>query len=189
MQKKQLRKLYLEKRLNLSQKDLLKLDDLLLIQLQKMALDDVSVLLSYAPIESKNEPDTFLFARYLSVAHPGLQLAYPVSNFSDCSIKAVTVKEDTLFVENDYGIAEPGEGVEVDPKLIDVVFVPMIICDKYGRRVGYGKGFYDRFLPVCRKDVVTIGFSYFDPVDEISDIGSWDIPLQYCITPENIHRF
>lgn len=189
MDKKQLRKLYLEKRLALTQKDLLKLDDLLLIQLQKVSFEPVSVLMSYVPIADKNEPDSFLFARYLSVMHPGLQLAYPVSDFSNYSMTAMAVDDDTLFVEKNFGIVEPAAGVEIEPWLIDVVFVPMVICDKMGRRVGYGKGFYDRFLTKCKPDVVTIGFSYFEPIEEISDAGKWDLPIRYCVTPHKLYQF
>jgi 5-formyltetrahydrofolate cyclo-ligase len=55
--------------------------------------------------------------------------------------------------------------------------------------VGYGKGFYDKFLNECRKDLVKIGLSLFNPVDKISDIQKHDIPMDYCITPEKIYAF
>jgi 5-formyltetrahydrofolate cyclo-ligase len=65
----------------------------------------------------------------------------------------------------------------------------MLICDTKGYRVGYGKGFYDRYLAHCRKDVVKIGFSYFDPVEKITDTDQFDVPLTYCITPQHIYEF
>jgi 5-formyltetrahydrofolate cyclo-ligase len=55
--------------------------------------------------------------------------------------------------------------------------------------VGYGKGCYDRFLALCRPDIIKIGFSYFEPINEISDTDKFDIPLNYCITPERIYEF
>jgi 5-formyltetrahydrofolate cyclo-ligase len=61
--------------------------------------------------------------------------------------------------------------------------------DKKGYRVGYGRGFYDRFLSRCRKDCIKVGFSYFEPVDEIEDVCSLDVKLNYCITHEKFYIF
>ena len=55
--------------------------------------------------------------------------------------------------------------------------------------VGYGKGFYDRFLKQCKKDVVKIGLSLFEAEEEIEDVFENDIPLDYCITPNKIYEF
>ena len=73
---------------------------------------------------------------------------------------------------------------------IDVVFVPLLAFDKLGHRVGYGKGFYDKFLnDDCRKDVIKIGLSLFKPVDKISDIQKHDIVMDYCVTPDKVYIF
>jgi 5-formyltetrahydrofolate cyclo-ligase len=69
------------------------------------------------------------------------------------------------------------------------VLVPLLAFDESGYRVGYGKGFYDRFLQQCRKDVLTVGFSYFDAIDKIEDTHQFDVPLNYCITPHRIYEF
>jgi 5-formyltetrahydrofolate cyclo-ligase len=55
--------------------------------------------------------------------------------------------------------------------------------------VGYGKGYYDRYLKRCAQDVVKIGFSYFDAIDAIEDINEFDVPLNYCITPMRVYEF
>ncbi|MEP6514110.1 MAG: 5-formyltetrahydrofolate cyclo-ligase, partial [Parafilimonas sp.] len=86
-------------------------------------------------------------------------------------------------------ITEPVKGEIINPQIIDIVFVPFLICDKQGYRVGFGKGFYDKFLPQCRKDIIKTGFSYFEPVDKIEDAQSFDVPLNYCITPHSIYEF
>ena len=87
------------------------------------------------------------------------------------------------------GIPEPVDGLEVPASKLDVVFVPLLAFDKKGHRVGYGGGFYDRFLKSCKKDVLKIGLSFFLPELEIEDIHSDDIPLDFCVTPGEVFRF
>ena len=189
MTKKELRILYKQKRLDLSAKDKMIFDDLMLLQLQTFNFDGIKTLLTYWPIEENNEPNTSLFSRYLSHFIPNLRIAYPVSDFNKNTMSAFVVDEETTFTTNKYGLTEPKEGIEIDPKEIDLIFVPNLICNKKGFRVGYGKGFYDRYLTACSKDVTLIGFNYFEPIDMISDINEFDIPLNYCITPEDVFGF
>jgi 5-formyltetrahydrofolate cyclo-ligase len=70
-----------------------------------------------------------------------------------------------------------------------VVFVPLLGYDVQGNRVGYGKGFYDAFLSQCKKDVVKIGLSFFEPEQEITDVLNTDIRLDYCVTPTTVYSF
>ena len=65
----------------------------------------------------------------------------------------------------------------------------MLAFDTRGNRVGYGKGFYDRYLPACRPDCIKLGFSYFDPVDSVDDAHEFDVPLDLCITPNRTYVF
>jgi 5-formyltetrahydrofolate cyclo-ligase len=55
--------------------------------------------------------------------------------------------------------------------------------------VGYGKGFYDRFLAKCKPSVQKVGLSYFEPLDIIAGADSFDVKLNACINPEKIWRF
>ncbi|MDP2160837.1 MAG: 5-formyltetrahydrofolate cyclo-ligase, partial [Flavobacterium sp.] len=93
------------------------------------------------------------------------------------------------IIKNDYGIPEPVDGLEVPVAKIDVVFVPLLAYDKNGHRVGYGKGFYDRFLSECKPTTIKIGLSFFEPEDLIEDVFESDIQLNYCITPQTIYIF
>ena len=97
--------------------------------------------------------------------------------------------ENTRFIKNDYGIPEPVNGLEVPVSKIDVVFVPLLAYDKKGNRVGYGKGFYDRFLKKCRPDVIKIGLSFFEPEEQIEDISLDDVKLDFCVTPYGVYGF
>ncbi|MBA4197441.1 MAG: 5-formyltetrahydrofolate cyclo-ligase [Chitinophaga sp.] len=189
MLKKELRNIYRAKRNAIDSKEKLKLDDLMLLQFQQLNYDGIETLLSYWPMHNTNEPNTFLFSRYLHHVIYNLQTAYPVTDFSDCSIKALVINEDTVYTTNQFGLMEPKDGVEINAEAIDLIFVPLLCFDEAGYRVGYGKGFYDRFLSQCGQHVIKIGFSYFDAVDKIDDANQFDVPLNYCITPQKIYEF
>lgn len=190
MIKKQLREIYKQKRKALPEKDRLRMNDLLLIQFQQMNIPgNLEVLLSYWPLEEHGEINTFLLTDFLEFRIPGLQLAYPITDFENVSMQIMLVNDDTDFKKNKYGIAEPINGLLIEPADIDMVFVPSLIFDEQGYRVGYGKGFYDRFLPSCREDCSKIGFSYFDPEAAIDDIDQFDVPLTTGITPGHIYEF
>ena len=70
-----------------------------------------------------------------------------------------------------------------------MVLVPLLACDRAGHRVGYGKGFYDRFLAACRPDCRKIGLSYFRPVEAIVDVYDGDVRLDRVITPDGVIQF
>lgn len=189
MNKEELRQIYKAKRAGLHAKDRFRMDDLLLIQFQQFDFSSIQTVLSYWPLSGHAEPNTHLFSGYLRHMIPGLIMAYPITDLKSNTITALTINEDTVYHTNSWGITEPKEGVVLQPEYFDLVLVPLLVCDKQGYRVGYGKGFYDRYLVNCRKDVVTIGLSYFEPIDKISDTGQFDVPLCYCITPQHTYEF
>ena len=189
MNKKELRKYFSEKRNALLLVEQSKLDDLLLIQFQKVELPFISQLLSYWPIEENKEPNTHLITDYLEFKYPGLKTAYPRIDFFMNEIMAVSADAETSFLKNEFNIYEPEEGTWVDFAEINMVLVPLLAFDKKGYRVGYGKGFYDKFLAGCAKDCIKVGFSYFEPIDEIADKADFDVPLSLCITPQTVYVF
>src|SRR5690606_4523892 len=111
------------------------------------------------------------------------------SNFDDCSMTQYLLTDNTRLKKNEYGIPEPVDGIEVPDTKIDVVFVPLLAFDTKGHRTGYGKGFYDRFLANCKKDVIKIGLSFFEAEESIDDTHPNDMVLDYCVTPKEIYRF
>jgi 5-formyltetrahydrofolate cyclo-ligase len=84
--------------------------------------------------------------------------------------------------QNQYGIFEPTHGTPVELGRIDAVIVPLLIADKSGHRLGYGRGYYDRFLSQCNTNCVKIGLSLFN-VEEKVPTDDWDVKLDLIITP------
>ena len=106
-------------------------------------------------------------------------------------VKALThflLTDSTALQLNAYGIPEPIEGIEVAVEKLDVVFVPLLAFDHHGNRVGYGQGFYDRFLKQCRPDAIKIGLSFFDPLDSI-ETNENDVRLDMVVTPNQVYNF
>ena len=140
----------------------------------------------FLSIKKNKEIDTVPIINYMRGLNK--QILVPRIN-SEQLLDAILLLDDTRLEENRWGIPEPSEGTSIDPKSIDVVFVPLLVFDQKGHRVGYGKGYYDKFLQSCKTDVVKIGLSYFEAVDEISDINPNDIAMDYCVTPKKIYSF
>ena len=184
-----LRNTYKQRRKALTDKDRLKLDDLILIQFQKLILHDVHAVLSYWPIKSHYEINTLPITDYLSFKIPGLRVCFPKTDFAQTKLHAIEVEKETSFEMNHAGIGEPTTGELIYPEELDMVFVPMLAYDKKGFRVGYGKGFYDRYLQMCRRNVIKVGFSYFEPEEAIPEVNEFDIPLNLAITPQSIYEF
>ena len=189
MKKDEARTMYKEKRQAMKEAEMEKMNDLMLIQFQSCELPFIDCLFTYWPIEENNEPSTHLFTEFLRFRNPGMQVLYPKSDFDKSIMHAVLTDIDTPFEKHEYNIYEPTTDQVIDPKNIDVVFVPLIICDHQGYRVGYGKGFYDRFLAQCSPECIKIGFSFFEPIPLLEDANEFDVPLDLCITPQNVYVF
>lgn len=112
----------------------------------------------------------------------------PVSDFNAGTMKHILLQENTILKKSAYGIPEPVSGVEIPPGVPDVIFIPLLAFDIKGNRIGYGKGFYDRFLSHCRPDAIFVGLSFFEPEEEIIPEAA-DIPLHYCITSSEVFVF
>lgn len=97
--------------------------------------------------------------------------------------------DSTKLKLSKWEIPEPENGIKIDPNQIDVVFMPLLAYDKTGNRIGYGKGFYDKFLSDCRPETLKIGLSFFDPEEQHIEVSKHDIKLDYCVTPNNIYSF
>ena len=88
-----------------------------------------------------------------------------------------------------WGIPEPIEGESAATEDIDVVLIPLIVFDENGHRIGYGKGYYDRFLESCRPDTLKVGLSILPPIKEIPEVEAHDIPMDYCILFKAVMKF
>ena len=189
MTKSELRKIYLAKQKSLSDKlrgeKSLQITNLFF---QTFDLSSVQYLHCFLPIERTNEIDTNLIFQKIWRDFPQIETLVPRVNFQTNEIESLKLTPETNLVQNVWQIDEPADNELIETKKIDMVLVPRLCFDARGFRVGYGKGFYDKFLSKCRKDCVKIGLSFFPPAAEISDINEHDIALPYSITPDEVFK-
>lgn len=140
----------------------------------------------FLPIEEKKEVNTEYLLHILQGKDKSVIV--PKADFSTGEMTHYLLQENTILKLSAYKIPEPVSGVLIEPHQLDVVFVPLLAFDANGYRVGYGKGFYDRFLAKCSKDCITVGLSLFKPTPKIL-YENIDIPVKYCITPQKTYSF
>lgn len=190
MQKQELRKAFLQKRKALTEQEVegfsKKIHDWFFRNIPVHAYATIHIFL---PIKRNNEVDTWLIINTLQKDF-ATNIIIPKSH-EDGTMTNYLLTKDTVFEENKWKIPEPthNSSLITHNSKFDLVLIPLLCFDKKGYRVGYGKGYYDRFLADCRPDVLKIGLSFFEPIDEINDVDTFDIRLDYCITPNKIWSF
>ena len=141
----------------------------------------------FLPIDSKTEIDTKAIIKYCW--ENGIKVVVPVSDFKSSTMKSALITEETKLTSSNYNIPEPSSPIWEDELEIDLVITPLIHFDTLGYRVGYGKGFYDRFFNSLSKKVNKVGISLFEPIEQIEGLNEFDIALNYCATPKNTYSF
>ncbi len=156
---------------------------------ERFDLEKINFLHIFLPIEKHGEIDTAFILERLRKDFPHLEIVAPRVDFTAMLLENVRFTATVQLVRNRWGTLEPLGSEVIESKRIDAVLVPLLCFDERGFRVGYGKGFYDKFLSECRADCLKIGLSFFPPVAEISDAQNFDVRLDCCVTPSAIYNF
>ena len=187
MIKKEVRQKYKELRQQLSENETEELSLQIANQLIRLDIWQHSFYHLFLPIESQKEVNTEYILQVLAGKDKNIVLSK--SDFSTREMTHFLLTDNTTIKKNAYDIPEPIDGLEVPVSKIDVVFVPLLAFDENGNRVGYGKGFYDKFLAECKPEILKIGVSFFEPENIIPDVLNTDIQLDLCITPTKVYNF
>lgn len=190
MNKASIRKTFLERRKNLSRSQYWNLNGKIVEQIAHINWSQFKVVHLFMPITDNKEIDTFSILEYFKEHEPDLKVVIPRTNFEKMEMENILFDPVyTILGRNKYGIPEPIHGRVISSQNIDAVIMPLLAFDLEGNRVGYGQGFYDRFLSGCRPDTRKIGLSFFEPVEKVEDVNEFDKPLDACITPDRIWEF
>jgi 5-formyltetrahydrofolate cyclo-ligase len=182
MNKDELRKIFLTKRLALSEQEhralSSKISDLFF---HTFDLSRINHLHVFIPIKSKQEPDTWIMINRIRKDFPHIRLVVP--RVKGDEMENIFFENNHQLGDTKWGMMEPKLGLNVPPVDIDMVIVPLLAVDQQGHRIGYGKGYYDRFLKLCRPDCIKVGVSFFEPEEAIKEKSSEDVLLNGCLTP------
>ena len=190
MNKAELRKIYLQKRQALSEAEYAQLNFQLYQQFfAKIDLSFINVIHIFLPVISKHEPDTWLIIDRLRREFPYIRISIPKTDTRQNTLENFYFEGLHQLVTTAWGIQEPRHGIPTETEKIDLVLVPLLAFDKAGHRVGYGKGFYDRFLKDCKPDCIKAGLSFFEAEEILTDANELDVPLDLCVTPAGIIHF
>lgn len=185
MSKLALRKYYKNKRAELESADREKASQDIAKQLNTHWKFKDELISVFLPIKKLFEINTQFIIDDLSKKNT---FCSPVADFSTHQMQHIELSESTVIKENDWGIPEPINGHSFQAREITIVLLPLLISDVKGHRLGYGKGFYDRFLNLCNPGTLFIGVNYFEPIEEIPEVSQYDIPIDFLITPRQIFK-
>jgi 5-formyltetrahydrofolate cyclo-ligase len=186
MEKSEIRELYKKKRELLSDSEIESHSLEIANNCLSLPIWDKNYYHVFLPIKRNKEVNTEFLLHILQGKDKSVVLSR--SSFRTREMTHILLQENTVIRSNNYGIPEPVEGLEVSPRQLDIVFVPLLAFNEQGHRIGYGKGFYDRFLSECREDCTKIGLSFFEK-ETLFIHENMDFPLDYCITPKKNYGF
>ncbi|WP_420582414.1 5-formyltetrahydrofolate cyclo-ligase [Reichenbachiella sp.] len=186
--KKKYRSVFLRKRKMLGSKDFDKKNIRLLYHFNQFFENHSgSMIHSFLSIEKNREVNTWPLIEWFK--RRGKQIVISRCSNSSNELTHYLFEEYKQLKDSKYGIPEPQYGTVVLPKELDIVLVPLLVFDRIGQRVGYGAGYYDRFLAECPSNCIKVGLSLAPPLDKIPFAEPHDIPMDYCITPLGVYEF
>lgn len=186
LEKKSIRNTILEIRNYLKSEEVDKLSGEIMSNLIKIPIFEKSkkimVYLSF-----KNEVDTFKLISFCQ--KKGKDIIVPFTIEKDKRIVPSLIKDiDKELVKSKFGYLQPSpEHLKpIDDKEIDLIIVPGVAFDRLGYRIGFGGGYYDRFLSKLKHKVTTIGLAYDFQIISRVPAEEFDIPLDYIVTEKRI---
>ena len=185
--KTELRKKYLEKRKSLSDIEIEGFSEKIFNRVKEyFDLEKINNIHIFISSEKLKEVKTDKFIKFL--LEKGKRVFIP--KVSGKELLCYELTKETILKPNAWGIGEPkGKPISLNSVSIDMVIIPLVYCDKKGNRIGYGKGFYDRFLSKINRNAMKIGVGIFTPKEEIIDVSPADVALDYLVTSSDVFSF
>jgi len=142
----------------------------------------------YIPLPAHPEVNTWPLVEALTLLDK--QLAVPV--VQDQELCSALYRKGEPLRGARFGQPEPEVLVKADEAMLDVVLIPLLAFDRSGYRLGYGKGFYDRFLHRLSLEgfrPLRIGLAFSMQMIDTVPHDSWDEPLDGVVHEEGFIRF
>lgn len=180
-----LRRDLIARRLALTTEEVARRSEAIISRVEQLpAYGQARVLMTY--VAFRQEVETRELIRR-ALAH-GKQVVVPRVDREEHRLLAVAIDGLQDLFPGAWGIPEPKAvaGRTVAPSAIDLVIVPGVAFDRCGNRLGYGGGYYDRFLPTLRPAAAVVALAYgFQVLQELPP-GPHDVPVQYVVTEDEV---
>lgn len=140
-------------------------------------------IMSY--VSFNNEVNTHKFIK--KAIEDGKKISVPYIDSKNKIMMPCLIDDISELVPGYFGILSPDPNnlKIIDEKSIDLVIVPGAVFDISGYRIGYGGGYYDKFLPLLRKDALSVGLAFsFQVIDKVP-FEKYDIPVDFIITEKD----
>lgn len=190
--KQSLRKELIAKRNTMSPEEVTKLSNQIFERwCNRFSIRKVSYLHVFQSIVDSNEVQTQPYMDYIRRKHPQVRVVVPVVDKAAGDLKHAYIEDDIQLIPNRWGIPEPKMPVTmIYPLEIDMVLVPMLAFDAEGNRLGYGAGYYDKFLELTRPNCIKIGLCFeMGRQAELLPSEAHDVKLDFVVTESTIERF
>jgi len=184
-QKEELRGQLLKLRKSLSEQEFRDRSRKIVARLQSLPeFTNASTIHCYVSMNDRREVDTHTLIRQM--LQTDKEVVVPITQFEDGTLRHVKLDSFDDLRENKWGVLEPEDNQQVPLDELDVVIVPMVAGDMDCNRMGYGKGFYDRFL----KDVACpkIGLLFEQNILDQLPVEEFDIALDNIVTEQRVIR-
>lgn len=181
MEKSEVRSLLKQQRMELPQHDVEVFSKGIAKKIVSLeAFQEVRQIYCYLPI--LNEVDTEELIDMCYYMHKKVAVPKVVGD----SMEFYNLTAKSSLQMSKFHVLEPVNGEKPDETVLGLMLVPGVAFDKRGYRIGYGKGYYDRYLK--NKDhLITVGMAYdFQVKDEICE-GEYDVPLHTIVTQKSIY--
>jgi 5-formyltetrahydrofolate cyclo-ligase len=179
-----LREQILEIRKNLNDQNVESYSNIIINTLLKSELyKKASNIMSY--VSFNNEVNTHRFI--VKAIEDGKKISVPYIDNKNKIMLPCLIDDIDELVPGYFGILspDPNKLKIIDAKSIDLVIVPGACFDINGYRIGYGGGYYDKFLPLLRKDASSIGLAFsFQVIDKVP-YEKYDIPVDFIVTEKD----
>ncbi|MDR8392354.1 5-formyltetrahydrofolate cyclo-ligase [Aliifodinibius sp. S!AR15-10] len=182
-EKEELRQRLLDTRSSLSESEFEEASESIIARLQTLPeIRQSRTLHCYVSMNSRREVDTHFFLRWMLASNK--RVIVPITYFEATELKHVELHSFEDLQPNKWGVLEPSDGKEVSPRQLDLVIVPMVGADLQCNRIGYGKGFYDRFL--AGVNCPTVGLCFEECIVDRIPTESFDVSLSAVVTEERV---
>ena len=187
MQKNELRNILKSERNNLSKTEIENISQAVIKHLLRGFKWQGTLVNIFLPIQKNKELNLYPLIEKIALLKG--RVTVNRANFATKEMTPIHYQSDLQIKKNEYGIPEPVNGVEIEINEIDVVIVPMLGFNANGHRLGYGGGFYDRFLSQTKAACIKIGVCHTAEPITIQNIENTDLSLDFLISPNGIRKF